>query len=545
MPAYTNLGIQQIDNGTQAGSWGTITNNNFEYFDTAICGVLPVTISVAANTDLDVANYAPASPDGRNRVLVFSSATNLGAVCNVRITKNSSTGAPYFEGYYFVRNSLNTSDLIIYQGATIPGAANYARIPNGQDAIVLCFVTGGVPIVGVFLQNTQFSALSGTSGVGLPVNSAAASGPALSTTVPAKLMVGPGTYTDNVTPASTTVANAPLNILRTSAIAASNPSVTYTNAYTLYIENAPTAGSNVTITNSYAAYIANGKSYFGDAVTIGATTFSGPSLSGSNAAKLTVGAGIYTDTSSAGTISFGCINLLSTPTVAASVAGRIYTTLATVYIPSSPVAGTNVTITNPYALYVGGGGTGTGAFGKNYFAGNTGVGITASDYYRFQVRSEDSASTSYAARFLNFSSANLFSARSDGTLNTGTTANSPYNNVVSSTPKIVYVNSAGELGYLSSSLRYKENIENVSYGLNEVLNLRSVIYNYKTDPDAPKSIGFIAEEVEELVPEAVYYKDGQPDALNYEFIIPLLAKAIQEQQAMIEDLKARVAALGG
>lgn len=49
-------------------------------------------------------------------------------------------------------------------------------------------------------------------------------------------------------------------------LAASNASVTYTNASTMYIAGAPTASTNVTITNPYSLYVAAGVSYFGGAV---------------------------------------------------------------------------------------------------------------------------------------------------------------------------------------------------------------------------------------------------------------------------------------
>jgi len=513
MPTYTNLGIQQIDNGTQAGSWGTITNNNFEYFDTAICGVLPVTISVAANTDLDVANYAPASPDGRNRVLVFSSATNLGAVCNVRITKNSGTGAPYFEGYYFVRNSLNTSDLIIYQGATIPVAANYARIPNGQDAIVLCFGTG---IVGVFLQNSQqFTTISGIAGVGLSINTSAASGPALSTTVPAKLMVGPGTYTDNITAASTTVAHAPLTSLRTSAVAATNSSVTYTRASTLYVENAPTAGSNVTITNPYAVYIANGQNYFGGNVGIGDSSPSYP---------LTINAtGTY-------------------PIVA--------TTTSTLGFSLTSTDASNAGMTVLFAKYSASPANGDDLCNLRFYGRNNATPTPGNiEYARISAEATD-VSTGTEDGALNF----LINV--NGTLSSspklrldskGITVPATYGNSVGSPNRSVYVNSSGEYGGLTSSIRYKENIENTFYGLNEVMQLRAVTFNYISDPTAPRSFGFIAEEVDAIgLKELVSYNIiDQPESVHYELMVPLLAKAIQEQQAMIEDLKARVAALGG
>jgi hypothetical protein len=514
MPTYTNLGIQQIDNGTQAGSWGTITNNNFEYFDTAICGVLPITLSSAINTNLDVANYAPASPDGRNRVLVFSSATNLGAVCNVRITKNSSDSAPYFEGYYFVRNSLNTSDLIIYQGATIPGAANYARIPNGQDAIVLCFGTG---IVGVFLQNSQqFTTISGIAGVGLSINTSAASGPALSTTVPAKLTVGPGTYTDNTTAASTTVAHGTLTSLRTSAVAATNSSVTYTRASTLYVENAPTAGSNVTITYSYAAYIANGWSYFGGNVGIGDSSPSYP---------LTINA-------------TGTYPIVATTT---SVSGLLLT--------STDASEDGMSVT--FAKYSASPVDGDDLCYLRFFGRNTATPTPGNiEYARITVEATD-VSTGTEDGTLKFA------IRTNGALavstpalkldSAGITVPATYGNSVGSPNRSVYVNSSGEYGGLTSSIRYKENIENTFYGLDEVMQLRAVTFNYISDPTAPRSFGFIAEEVDAIgLKELVSYNIiDQPESVHYELMAPLLAKAIQEQQAMIEDLKARVAALGG
>lgn len=100
---------------------------------------------------------------------------------------------------------------------------------------------------------------------------------------------------------------------------------------------------------------------------------------------------------------------------------------------------------------------------------------------------------------------------------------------------------------LTSSIRYKENIEESSYGLDEVMQLRAVTFNYKSDPTAPRSFGFIAEEVDAIgLKQLVSYNIiDQPESVHYELMVPLLAKAIQEQQAMIEYLKARVAALGG
>lgn len=89
---------------------------------------------------------------------------------------------------------------------------------------------------------------------------------------PAKLYMGTGTVTDVTSAISATNAIGAIASLGITPIAATNTSVTYTNAATLYIAGAPSAGTNVLITNPYALYVAAGASYLGGAVTIGGNT---------------------------------------------------------------------------------------------------------------------------------------------------------------------------------------------------------------------------------------------------------------------------------
>jgi hypothetical protein len=99
--------------------------------------------------------------------------------------------------------------------------------------------------------------------------------------------------------------------------------------------------------------------------------------------------------------------------------------------------------------------------------------------------------------------------------------------------------------------RLKENVRNATEGLNVVNALRPVRYDWKAGygNDRKDQLGFIAQEVEAVFPDAVSewskaegdeepYKTVGPGAL-----IPVLVKAIQEQQAMIKSLEAKVAAL--
>jgi hypothetical protein len=139
-------------------------------------------------------------------------------------------------------------------------------------------------------------------------------------------------------------------------------------------------------------------------------------------------------------------------------------------------------------------------------------------------------------------------------LNGGFRAADVYNVNVGGTYRSAYINSSGIFGGLTSSIRYKENIENISYGLDEVMQLRAVTFNYKSDPTAPRSVGFIAEEVDAIgLKELVSYnEENKPETVHYELMTSLLTKAIQEQQAliqnqqaMIEALEARITKLGG
>jgi hypothetical protein len=91
----------------------------------------------------------------------------------------------------------------------------------------------------------------------------------------------------------------------------------------------------------------------------------------------------------------------------------------------------------------------------------------------------------------------------------------------------------------TSDSRLKTHIENSSYGLQDVLKMRPVTYNWKSQPTSNHMVGFIAQELEQIVPEAVVAPKaaGEYYGVKYEELIPVLTKAIQEQQAQIEALK--------
>jgi hypothetical protein len=100
-----------------------------------------------------------------------------------------------------------------------------------------------------------------------------------------------------------------------------------------------------------------------------------------------------------------------------------------------------------------------------------------------------------------------------------------------------------------SDSRLKKEITDLSYGLNEVMAMRPVMYLMNEEEDtAKKHIGFIAQEVKAVMDEAVddlIDHDTQFYGLDKSGLVPVLVKAIQEQQAMITELKARIETLEG
>ena len=93
-----------------------------------------------------------------------------------------------------------------------------------------------------------------------------------------------------------------------------------------------------------------------------------------------------------------------------------------------------------------------------------------------------------------------------------------------------------------SDRRLKENINNTSYGLSDVMKLRPVSYTWKKFPEKGTRIGFIAQEVKEIFPEAVVTGTDADKTMgiNYSDLIPVLTKAIQEQQKIIEQQEKKI-----
>jgi len=120
-----------------------------------------------------------------------------------------------------------------------------------------------------------------------------------------------------------------------------------------------------------------------------------------------------------------------------------------------------------------------------------------------------------------------------------------YNNTTASSAN-VHIASDGHFFRSTSSLKYKRDVQNAAHGLTELLALRPVTYKGQAQSDGDTVYGgLIAEEVHEagLTEFVQYAEDGSPDALAYGNMVSLCIKAIQEQQATITVLEARIATL--
>lgn len=118
-----------------------------------------------------------------------------------------------------------------------------------------------------------------------------------------------------------------------------------------------------------------------------------------------------------------------------------------------------------------------------------------------------------------------------------------YTGNVGATFSDVFADNTGKIGYVASSARYKENIEDME-SVNWLFALRPVNFTYTTDQEQNMQYGLIAEEVEKVKPDFVRYdKEGRPETVSYSSLISPLLKAVQEQQAMIAELQKRVAVL--
>ena len=96
-------------------------------------------------------------------------------------------------------------------------------------------------------------------------------------------------------------------------------------------------------------------------------------------------------------------------------------------------------------------------------------------------------------------------------------------------------------GFSNSSIRYKKNIQDLEDRTDDVMRLRPVRYELKSNDK--KDIGLIAEEVEQIFPEVIGYKDGEVNGIDYAKLSVVFLQQIQKQQSLIDILEERITKL--
>ncbi|RKR84913.1 hypothetical protein BDD43_5166 [Mucilaginibacter gracilis] len=166
------------------------------------------------------------------------------------------------KGLAFVNVSGNAAGNNTQDGIVFYTPSSSAGVANTVPTLV---INSGRPFVGIGLPLSNSFASSfltlGGSTVSMPawgLNGI-------------QLQAVASTFNNSSTAASTVIAGiTAINSFAASTITSTNTGVSYNGIATVYIDNAPIAGTNVSITNNYALYSASGANFFN-----GATTFAG------------------------------------------------------------------------------------------------------------------------------------------------------------------------------------------------------------------------------------------------------------------------------
>ena len=99
----------------------------------------------------------------------------------------------------------------------------------------------------------------------------------------------------------------------------------------------------------------------------------------------------------------------------------------------------------------------------------------------------------------------------------------------------VYINASGQLGTVTSSRRFKNEIKTMGNVSDKLLKLRPVTFRYKSSDSKgghPLQYGLIAEEVAKVFPDLVQYdKQGKPFTIYYHLLTPMILNELKKERA--------------
>jgi hypothetical protein len=102
----------------------------------------------------------------------------------------------------------------------------------------------------------------------------------------------------------------------------------------------------------------------------------------------------------------------------------------------------------------------------------------------------------------------------------------------------VVIDSNGQLGTVSSSRRFKEDIQDMDTASSDLMRLHPVIFRYQkpfADGSKPIQYGLIAEEVAEVYPDLVARSaDGQIETVKYQVLDSMLLNELQKEHLRVQ-----------
>ena len=158
---YTNLGIELMATGENAGTWGTKTNANLNLAEQLLGGFKIQTLNAAgtgANTTALAVDDGALTGAAQNRVII------LGAVSPQAITGNKIVTFPLLtETFYFIKNSTSGAYTVQLKAVSGSGATvTFSATDKGYKAIYLDGVATNTGVIEIPLSTADAVTLTGT-----------------------------------------------------------------------------------------------------------------------------------------------------------------------------------------------------------------------------------------------------------------------------------------------------------------------------------------------------------------------------------------------
>jgi len=432
----------------------------------------------------------------------------------------------------FSGNGSTTAFTLTYAPASassiLVAVSGVVQNPNTYAVVSTTLTFSGAPPTGTNNISVLYLGLP-VIGVSSPGNTAYFSSTSFTATASQTTFTPSGSYTPGF-----------INVIRNGSQLAP-ADYTATNGTTVTLANACTAGDSVVIQVYTLTSISNALPLTGGTVT-GASTFN----AGVNLAVSSGNVGVGTSSPSAKLDVRGSSTYLvnaTNPTAWVSVDSTLTTGSVYTQWNTTSSVGISGTYTNHAYTFV----TNNNERARIDTSGNLLVGQTAqTSAEKFGVTQSSTSASS--ARFYASSTSyandvvQISCARSGAT--TEYNALTVFDN--NTTLKMLIrangnlLNANNSYGSLSDQ-RIKENIVDATPKLEKLNQVRVV--NFNMVGDAQKQIGVVAQELEQIFPGMIEEDRDGMKGVKYSVFVPMLIKAMQEQQAMIEELKAKVAAL--